>query len=203
MRIKEEFRQETVIKKSRFITAIKQVRSEEEARTYINEIRKEFNDATHVCTAYLIGDNNEIQRSSDNGEPSGTAGVPILEALKKSGIKDIVCCVIRYFGGIKLGAGGLIRAYGGAATDACASAPKTVDKEVDIYEISYPYNMQGTLETWLRRNCTIKDVLYNDMITVLVETEKKDLLHHVSDLSRGTVNAVYLRTALVEQDLSE
>ena len=203
MRIKEEFRQETVIKKSHFITAIKQVRSEEDARTYINEIRKEFNDATHVCTAYLIGDNNEIQRSSDNGEPSGTAGVPILEALKKSGIKDIVCCVIRYFGGIKLGAGGLIRAYGGAAADACASAPKTVDKEVDIYEISYPYNMQGTLETWLRRNCTIKDVLYNDMITVLVETEKKDLPHHVSDLSRGTVNAVYLRTALVEQDLSE
>lgn len=203
MRIKEEFRQETVIKKSHFITAIKQVRSEEDARTYINEIRKEFNDATHVCTAYLIGDNNEIQRSSDNGEPSGTAGVPILEALKKSGIKDIVCCVIRYFGGIKLGAGGLIRAYGGAAADACASAPKTVDKEVDIYEISYPYNMQGTLEAWLRRNCTIKDVLYSDMITVLVETEKKDLPHHVSDLSRGTVNAVYLRTALVEQDLSE
>ena len=203
MRVKEEFRQETVIKKSRFIATVKPVRTEEDARTYINEIRKEFNDATHVCTAYIIGPNNEIQRSSDNGEPSGTAGVPILEALKKSGLQDIVCCVIRYFGGIKLGAGGLIRAYGGAAAEACAAAPKTVDKEVDIYEIAYPYDMQGTLETWLRRNCTIRDIMYSDQVTVLVETEKKDLPRNVSDLSRGTVNAVYLRTALVEQDLSE
>lgn len=201
MRVKDEFRQETVIKKSQFIAAVKQTRTEEEARAYIASIRKEFNDATHVCTAYLIGPNNEIQRSSDNGEPAGTAGVPILEALKKSGLQDVTCCVIRYFGGIKLGAGGLIRAYGGAASDVCAAAPKTEDKAVDIYEISYPYEMQGTLETWLRRNAVIRDVLYDEKITVLVETEKKDLPQNVSDLSHGSVTAEFLRTQMVEKDL--
>lgn len=201
MRVKDEFRQETVIKKSQFIAAVKQTRTEEEARAYIASIRKEFNDATHVCTAYLIGPNNEIQRSSDNGEPAGTAGVPILEALKKSGLQDVTCCVIRYFGGIKLGAGGLIRTYGGAASDACAAAPKTEDKSVDIYEISYPYEMQGTLETWLRRNAVIRDVLYDEKITVLVETEKKDLPQNVSDLSHGSVTAKFLRTQMVEKDL--
>lgn len=201
MRVKDEFRQETVIKKSQFIAAVKQTRTEEEARAYIASIRKEFNDATHVCTAYLIGPNNEIQRSSDNGEPAGTAGVPILEALKKSGLQDVTCCVIRYFGGIKLGAGGLIRAYGGAASDVCAAAPKTEDAAMDIYEISYPYEMQGTLETWLRRNAVIRDVLYDEKITVLVETEKKDLPQNVSDLSHGSVTAEFLRTQMVERDL--
>lgn len=201
MRVKDEFRQETVIKKSQFIAALKQTRTEEEARAYIAEIRREFSDATHVCTAYVIGPRQEIQRSSDNGEPAGTAGVPILEALKKSGLQDVTCCVIRYFGGIKLGAGGLIRAYGGAAADACAAAPKTEDKEVDVYEISYPYEMQGTLETWLRRNAVIRDVLYDEHITVLIETEKKDLAQNVRDLSHGTVQPRFLRTRMTETDL--
>ena len=118
MRILEEYREETVINKSRFIASVKCTRTEEEAREYIEQIRKEYPDASHVCTAYMLGENNMIQRSSDNKEPSGTAGIPMLESIRKSGMSDVCACVVRYFGGVKLGAGGLIRAYSGAVADA-------------------------------------------------------------------------------------
>ncbi|MDO5109801.1 MAG: YigZ family protein, partial [Erysipelotrichaceae bacterium] len=127
MRLLEEFREETVINKSRFIACVERCETEEEARTYIESIRKEFPDATHVCTAYVCGKNNMIQRSSDNKEPSGTAGIPMLESIKKSGLSDVCACVVRYFGGIKLGTGSLIRAYSGAVADALAHALKTED----------------------------------------------------------------------------
>lgn len=201
MHIKEEYRKETVIKKSRFIAIVKTTRNEEEARSFIFDIRKEFHDASHVCTAYCIGEHQEIQRSSDNGEPAGTAGVPILEAIKKSGLDDVTCCVVRYFGGIKLGAGGLIRAYGGSATEALSTCAKTEDCSVYVYEIRYPYDMQGTLETWLRKNTTIRDTLYDEAITVLVETEDSNLKEKVMDLTRGAVEPVFLRTAIVEKDI--
>lgn len=201
MHIKEEFRSETVIKKSRFIAAVRTTRTEEEARTFIAEIRKEFSDASHVCTAYCIGQHQEIQRSSDNGEPAGTAGVPILEAIKKSGVDDVTCCVVRYFGGIKLGAGGLIRAYGGAATAALATARKTEDCSVSVYELHYPYSMQGTLETWLRKNTTIRDTLYDEAITVIIETEDAQFEQKVVDMTRGEVQPVFLRTTIVEKDI--
>lgn len=199
MHCKEEYREETVIKKSRFIAIVKTTRSEEEARAFIAEIRKEYSDASHVCTAYCIGDH---QRSSDNGEPAGTAGIPILEAIRKSGVEDITCCVVRYFGGIKLGAGGLIRAYGGAASDALANCAKSEDCAVSVFEIRYPYEMQGTLETWLRKNTMIRDMLYDEAITVIVESEDEHLKEKVMDLTRGEIEPVFLRTAIVEKDIT-
>lgn len=124
----------------------------------------------------------------------------MLEALKKSGIQDVCACVVRWFGGIKLGAGGLIRAYGGITADTIASAPKVMEVPVDVYEVRYPYAMQGTLETWLRQQGTIKDTLYDEDITVLVETEKKTFPEKVKDLSRGTVTPKYLRTTMAFKD---
>ena len=102
---------EIVIKGSRFICSLKRVHSEDEAKAFIQAVKKEHWKATHNCSAYLIGDQNEIQRAHDDGEPSGTAGVPMLEVLKKNDLRYVAAVVTRYFGGTKLGAGGLIRAY--------------------------------------------------------------------------------------------
>ncbi len=190
MRLKHEIRQETVIKKSRFIACLMPVRSEEEARTYIESIRKEYSDASHVCTAFLIGKHREIQRSSDNNEPSGTAGVPMLEALLQSDLTDICACTVRYFGGIKLGAGGLIRAYSGSVTDALKDAPRLKTVTLDQWEVTYPYDLSGTLEGWLRRNVMITDITYNDQVTCLFETQRTDIPEMIRDISRGTAEAV-------------
>src|SRR5690625_2171584 len=100
-----------MIQKSRFIGHIKRTETEEEAQEFIRQIKKEHSQATHNCSAYLIGEYDQIQKANDDGEPSGTAGIPMLEVLKKNELKDTTVVVTRYYGGIKLGAGGLIRAY--------------------------------------------------------------------------------------------
>ncbi|MBO1910908.1 YigZ family protein, partial [Microvirga sp. 3-52] len=113
---------EYVIQRSRFITFVMRVETEEEALDFINNIKKMHHTATHNCSAYMIGEHDDIQKANDDGEPSGTAGVPILEVLKKQKLKDTAIVVTRYYGGIKLGGGGLIRAYGRAASDGIAAA---------------------------------------------------------------------------------
>ena len=105
---------EIIVDKSRFICHVKRVYNDQDAMEFIKEIKKIHWNATHNCSAYQVGDFNEIQKANDDGEPSGTAGVPMLEVLRKQGIKNCVVVVTRYFGGIKLGAGGLIRTYGKA-----------------------------------------------------------------------------------------
>ena len=149
MRLKRTVRSETVINKSRFITCARPVHTEEEARAFIAEIRKEFPDSTHVCTAYVLS-GRDIQRSSDNGEPAGTAGIPILEAIRHAGLTDTCVAVVRYFGGIKLGTGGLARAYGGCTQSLLNESPKVEDKEVTVYSVTYPYSLSGVLEGWIR-----------------------------------------------------
>lgn len=112
-----KFSSETVIERSRFICNITHVASEEEARAFIDEIRKEYGLATHNCYAYIADVLGNVCRYSDDGEPQGTAGIPMLEVLKNKNLKCVCAVVTRYFGGIKLGAGGLVRAYGGAVAD--------------------------------------------------------------------------------------
>lgn len=113
---------ELVIKKSRFICSLHRASSEQEAQKFIKQVQDNNRKANHNCFAYLVGDNDQIQRESDNGEPSGTAGVPILESLQLAKLHNVVAVVTRYFGGIKLGAGGLIRAYSNVTTDAIHQA---------------------------------------------------------------------------------
>jgi len=199
MRLLEEYREETVINRSRFIACVDRCETEEEAREYIDYIRKEFPDATHVCTAYVCGPNSMVQRSSDNKEPSGTAGVPMLESIRKSGIQDVCACVVRYFGGVKLGAGGLIRAYSGAVASALANAPKTESVPVDIWQVTYPYDMSGSLENWLRRNTEIQDLSYDSEVTCTFATEKKDIPENIRNISKGTVEAVFVETVYIEK----
>ena len=203
IRIREEVRNEIIINKSRFIACIAPTKTEEEARSYIDEIRREFPDATHVCTAYVCGENNMIQRSSDNKEPSGTAGVPMLEAIKKSGISDMTACVVRYFGGIKLGAGGLVRAYSGAVSEAIALAVKTTEVVLGLYQVTYPYDMSGTLENWLRRNTEITDLSYDEAVTCLFESEDEAITDKILDITKGQIRPVFIQNINKEKAIPD
>ncbi|WP_295729571.1 YigZ family protein [uncultured Limosilactobacillus sp.] len=136
---------EIVIKKSRFICSLSRVKNEAAAKSFIEKIKANHRKATHNCFAYQIGDDDHIQRESDNGEPSGTAGVPILEALQLSHIHDVCAVVTRYFGGIKLGAGGLIRAYSNATSSAIQQAGIVQRVQQTLLTIEVPYRFHDQL----------------------------------------------------------
>lgn len=179
---------EIEIKKSRFIAHLKRVDSEEEAIQFIEKIRKEHWKATHNCTAYTLGMNDEIQRYDDDGEPSGTAGIPMLELLKNKELKNVVAVVTRYFGGIKLGAGGLIRAYGGAVNEV-VKALGIVQCEKQLFiDVTVDYSLSGSLENTLRESVYIlKDISYTDKVTFhcvvpieLEDTFKKEITNQTS-----------------------
>lgn len=155
------------IRKSIFIGHAKNVTTEEEAIEFIEEIKKKHWDATHNCSAYVIGEHDEIQKASDDGEPSGTAGKPILEVIKRNNLKDTVIVVTRYYGGIKLGSGGLIRAYGQAASEAINSAGIVERTLHTIISITIDYTWLGKIENELNnRNYIIKDIDYLDKVTI-------------------------------------
>ena len=198
MKLQQEYRETTIINKSRFIACVSRCDTEEEARFYIDGIRREFPDSSQVCTAYMLGDNGQIQRSSDNGEPAGTAGVPMLEAIRKSGLQNVCACVVRYFGGIKLGAGGLIRAYSGCVSDALAHAPKTRDIPVRRWQIVCPYELAGTLEGWLRHSTMVIDILYDEQVTCIFESEDEKIPDRIRDMTKGAVEPLFLAETVRE-----
>lgn len=150
--IKENGSGELIIKKSRFIASIARTNSVEEANAFIQEISKKYRDANHNTFAYTIGLNNDQVKESDNGEPSGTAGVPELKALQLMKLKNVTVVVTRYFGGIKLGAGGLIRAYSNSVTNAVEKVG--VIKRVLQQELifSVPYNRFDEIDHYLKTN---------------------------------------------------
>ena len=143
---------EMEIKRSRFLTNITRVQSEDEARDFITLVREMFPDARHHCSAYIyhVDDANDVERSSDDGEPSGTAGKPMLEALRGSGMKDIAAVVVRYFGGIKLGTGGLVNAYTNAVTSTLSDVPRTNRSVRDLFTVHFSHNDAGRIEANLR-----------------------------------------------------
>lgn len=145
---------ESEIKRSRFLCAVRRVSSEDEARAFVDERRRAFHDARHTCSAFVIGPAREIARSSDDGEPAGTAGMPMLEALTKyhaaPDISDAVAVVTRWFGGILLGAGGLTRAYSEAVTATLAAARLVRRSLLHSYAIGLPYATAGRDEAALR-----------------------------------------------------
>ena len=150
--IKENGSGELIIKKSRFIASIARTNSVEEANAFIQEISKKYRDANHNTFAYTIGLNDDQVKESDNGEPSGTAGVPELKALQLMKLKNVTVVVTRYFGGIKLGAGGLIRAYSNSVTNAVEKVG--VIKRVVQQELifSVPYNRFDEVDHYLKTN---------------------------------------------------
>lgn len=170
----EEVEEQIVIKKSKFICNLIQVNSEEDALEYILSIRKRYYDANHHCFAYIVGaDNNVIERYNDDKEPSGTAGKPILEVLKGSGIKNVIAVVTRYFGGIHLGTGGLIRAYTDSTKAAVneASLYENILCERIHLEIDYAY--MPKVENLLHKNKqTIYDTKFSEKVNMIIFVEK-------------------------------
>lgn len=175
--VKMEGMDEITIQKSRFIGYIRRVESEEAAQEFIREIKKKHSDATHNCSAYIIGEHDQIQKANDDGEPSGTAGVPMLEVLKKQNLKDTAVVVTRYFGGIKLGAGGLIRAYGNATSQAIKTTGVVRRQLMQGFSITIDYTLLGKLENLLRNSEHILDTInYLEKVEciVYVESGKED-----------------------------
>ena len=149
-----------IIKKSRFITKIYKINSIDEVNNIINILKCEYKDATHICYAYIL---NGIEKCVDDGEPSGTAGLPILNVLKHNDLNYILAVVIRYFGGIKLGAGGLVRAYSNSITETLKLA--TISKLVKGYAIKISFTYDNTKEVDnLLKNININNKQYNDSI---------------------------------------
>lgn len=169
-------RDEFTVEKSVFIGHVKPVETEEEAREFIDEIKSKYKDATHNVWAYTIGETMNIQRYSDDGEPHGTAGIPTLEVIKKEDLRNVVVVVTRYFGGVKLGAGGLVRAYTKGAKIGL-EAGKIVEKKPFIeVDISVDYTLLGKIQNELaNREYTVKDIEYTDSVNIIVYCEKERL----------------------------
>lgn len=182
---------ETEIKKSRFICSLYRVTSEEEARERIEAARKRYWDANHNCTAWAIGPGQRLQRSSDDGEPSGTAGVPMLEVLRRREITDTLAIVTRYFGGTMLGAGGLIRAYGGAVSAAVDAIGVVERKPLSVQILVASYDDAGRIENALRASdYALSDVAYTTEVRfeLVMEPDQVDgFTHWVGELTNGDI----------------
>ena len=172
--IVKDFRQEIVIEKSRFICTLKKVHSEAEAQEFIKTIKKEFWDATHNCSAYIVDE--MAQRSSDDGEPSGTAGLPMLEVLRKNKLTNTAAVVTRYFGGIKLGAGGLVRAYTNSVAEAVKATGIAQKVLVSKFSFMYDLNEVGKILNILYQQqlFEIADVEYGLKAKVILKMKDSD-----------------------------
>ncbi|MEE1107498.1 YigZ family protein [Macrococcoides canis] len=186
--IKQNIEQETIINKSRFITYLFKIESEAEAKAKIDEIKVLHKDANHNCSAYTIGDSHQIQKANDDGEPSGTAGVPMLESLKKNDVHNVVAIVTRYFGGIKLGSGGLIRAYQGGVSEAIQQTGKVIYKNGMIIQVTLPYELSGKFEHAIDDKFIITNQTYTDKVIYdvqLVSEDKDEFFSFVTELTQG------------------
>ncbi|WP_277585998.1 YigZ family protein [Psychrobacillus antarcticus] len=193
---------EIIIQKSRFITYVNRAETEVDAQNFINNIKEKHKSANHNCSAYIIGEHDNIQKANDDGEPSGTAGVPMLEVLKKQGLQDTVVVVTRYFGGIKLGGGGLIRAYGKATTEGIDAA-KVVDRKLHhLMKVSIEYTWLGKVENEVRNSdYPLKEINYADLVEVLVFTkadEEAVFTNWMAEMTNGQA-----KIELVEKEFLE
>ena len=169
--IKEDTENTLVIKNSKFITELKRCQKEDDVKSILGSIREKYPKATHYCYAYIIG---LVKHSSDDHEPSNTAGLPMLNILEKQEINNCIAVVVRYFGGIKLGAGGLVRAYKKSVTSALDNTVKVVLKQARLITLSIPYDEQKDLE-YLLRDSKIINKEYNERVCYHVIIEEKNL----------------------------
>lgn len=185
--IKQAHSIENVISKSRFIAYIKPVSTENEAKAFIDEIKTKHKDATHNCSAYTVGPEMNIQKANDDGEPSGTAGIPMLEILKKQEIHNVCVVVTRYFGGIKLGAGGLIRAYSGAVTDVIYDIGRVELREAIPVTVTLDYDQTGKFEYELASTTfLLREQFYTDKVSYQIDVVKNEYDAFIDFLNRIT-----------------
>lgn len=166
--IKEQSQSLLIEKKSKFIANVKPVDNEDDAIAFLNEMRSNYSDATHNVYAYVIDENN-IFRYSDDGEPSGTAGMPVLDAIRKAGIVDAVVVVTRYFGGTLLGTGGLVHTYGASAKMGLEASKIVVRRLCDIISVKVDYSMLGKIQhEIMSKGYMLEDTIYEDDATFII-----------------------------------
>ena len=203
--VKKAGEHEIIIQKSRFIAHVQRTESELEAQEFIQALKKKYWDATHNCSAYLIGENDQIQKANDDGEPSGTAGVPILEVLKKRKLKDTAVVVTRYFGGIKLGAGGLIRAYGKSTSEGLDAVGIVERKLMQVFHITIDYSWLGKIENELRSSIYIlKNIQYQENVEFEVfveEQQQQPFTEWMIELTNGQAEMTKGEMTYLETDI--
>ena len=191
--IKGEASGEVVVKKSRFIAALKYVENVKDAESYIKDKKKEYHDARHNCSCYIV-EGGSVSKSSDDGEPSGTAGRPMLEVLEGAGITNVVCVVTRYFGGVLLGTGGLVRAYQDAVKAALEDATLLRTMAVNALHITVDYNRWQLIEKLCRdKNIHIEETAYTENVTakLMVKTETTDyVVSQITELTNAKAKIV-------------
>ncbi len=193
---------EYTVNRSRFIGRCFPVESEEAALCLLGDIRKKHWDATHNCFAYRIGE-NAAARFSDDGEPGGTAGKPIMDVLTGRGLTNVLCVVTRYFGGILLGAGGLVRAYSKSAADAVTKAGVISYLPGTILDIPMDYSRYGALEGFIRANAEVRNVAFAQNVVVTVAVEDTNLLKfmkEVTERSDGRCTPVTIGTGYMKKE---
>lgn len=193
---------EYTVNRSRFIGRCFPVESEEAALCLLGDIRKKHWDATHNCFAYRIGE-NAAARFSDDGEPGGTAGKPIMDVLTGRELTNVLCVVTRYFGGILLGAGGLVRAYSKSAADAVAKAGVVSYLPGTILDIPMDYSRYGALEGFIRANAEVRNVAFAQNVVVTVAVEDTNLLKfmkEVTERSDGRCTPVTIGTGYMKKE---
>ena len=193
--IKESIQNTIIIKKSKFITKLIKVNNIDEINRYLDEIKKDFKDSTHICYAYII---NGQEKCTDDGEPSGTAGLPILNILKKNNLTNILAIVIRYFGGIKLGAGGLVRAYSSSVNDTLKLTDIIKLIEGYLVELEFNYD-QVKLVDYILNDKTVISKEYNDNIIYNFYLNKEEL-NFIPELEKVAIHISIKDKVLIEKD---
>ncbi len=200
-RLKEDHEHTIEIQKSRFICYLHKTLDEEAAKEFIISIQKLHPNATHHCYAFIIGEHNEIQRSNDDGEPGGTAGMPMLDCLMKQHMQDITAVVVRYFGGIKLGAGGLVRAYSKSVSEALKEASLTQKKQMKQYRLSFSYELTGKLDHYFRtHDIRLLQKTYEDCITYEFLSETP-IDEDIQELTSGRFFPEFLQDIIIDADI--
>ena len=200
MIIKEFSTNTIVIDKSEFITYLKPVFSIEEANDFLAEIRKKHYDATHNCYAYVIGDKMEIQKCSDDGEPSKTAGFPMLDVLKKNDLTNILAITTRYFGGIKLGAGGLIRAYSSSVSAALKDVIFYETHLQSIYQFQIDYSdYSKNIDYWNTLSITSSSFEANVILNIaFFETDIEANIEKIKNLTQGKALIKFMENRFID-----
>jgi len=184
--IKKTVTSEITINKSVFLNYLVPVSSVEEAKQTMVDLRKKYNDANHHCYAYIIGEHQEIQKFSDDGEPSKTAGMPMIEVLKKQNLTNILTVSIRYFGGIKLGAGGLVRAYTKSVSEAIKDSEFSTLTAMTELMVTVPFDHIGHVEKYIRDNYNLVNTEYLNNVKYFIETETCNVEKISNDINEKT-----------------
>lgn len=197
MYIKESVNNTFIIEKSRFIAYLKPCFSEDEYKEFLKDIRKAHYDADHVCSGFI---HENIKRSSDDGEPSGTAGVPILSVLEKNNLDHTACLVVRYFGGIKLGAGGLIRAYGTAVSEALKLAKLVEDVSLPQYELTLSYDVANKVDYLINKEAINIEKEYGEYVKYTYLSDNQKLIDKIAEVTSG-IKPVYIKDVVIQKDV--